>query len=70
MSRRTSTQLLAFAALVAMATYLVLWSADSWADWVVLGVICLTAFGGAVAVNHREHHGGRKHFTRSSDSPL
>ena len=70
MSRGALTQLLAFAALVLILGYIVIWSADSWADWVVLGAITLTAFGGAVAVDKREHRGGRKHFARSSDNPL
>ncbi len=69
MSRTAAVQAVAFSGLLAILAYVVLWSADSWADWVVLGVIALTAFGGAVAVNHRDHRGGRKHFTRSSDSP-
>lgn len=69
MSRTAGMQAIAFSGLVAILAYLVLWSADSWADWVVLGAIALTAFGGAVAVNHREHRGGRKHFTRSSERP-
>jgi O-antigen/teichoic acid export membrane protein len=69
MSRTAAAQLLAFAGLVAILAYLVIWSADSWADWVVLGVIALTAFGASLAVYQRQHHGGRKAFSRSSDTP-
>jgi hypothetical protein len=55
------------AALVAALAYLVVSSADSWADWVVFGVIVLTAFGAALAVHHREHPTGKRSFTRTSD---
>ena len=61
-------QFLAFLLLVAGLAYLVISSADSWADWVVFGVIVLTAFGAALAVHHREHATGPRSFSRSSDS--
>ena len=67
MRRATAVQALAFAALLAGLAYLVLSSADSWADWVVFGVIALTAFGGAVAVNRREYPTHKRAFVRSSD---
>ena len=68
MARSRIVQLIAFAGLVAGLGYLVVWSADSWADWVVFGVIVLTAFGAALAVHHREHPTGPKSFTRSSET--
>ena len=61
-------QVVAFAGLVLALGYLVVWSADSWADWVVFAVIVLTAFGAALAVNHREHATGARSVKRSSDS--
>jgi O-antigen/teichoic acid export membrane protein len=61
-------QALVFAALVAGLAYLVISSADSWADWVVFGVIVVTAFGAAAAVNKREHPTRKRAFTRSSES--
>ena len=44
-------QVIAFAGLVIGLGYLVVWSADSWADWVVFGVLVLTALGAALAVH-------------------
>ena len=67
MRRTTAVQALSFAALVAGLAYLVLWSADSWADWVVFGVIAATAFGTALAVNRREYPTRKRAFTRTSD---
>jgi hypothetical protein len=49
--RRTAVQILAFLLLVAGLTYLVVSSADSWADWVVFTVLVLTAVGAALAVH-------------------
>jgi hypothetical protein len=66
--RRTAVQILAFLLLVAGLAYLVISSADSWADWVVFGVLVLTALGAALAV-HEERWGvsrGRP-ISRSSD---
>jgi hypothetical protein len=53
--------------LVAALTYLVVWSADSWADWVVLGVVAVTVFGAAVAIYPRAFPTGKPSFTRSSE---
>ena len=58
---------LALVGLVIGLGYLVVSSADSWGDWVVFGVVALTAFGAALAVHHREHPSGRRAFSRSSD---
>jgi hypothetical protein len=60
-------QRLALAGLVIGLGYLVVSSADSWGDWVVFGVLLVTAFGAALAVHHREHPAGRRAFSRSSD---
>ena len=67
MRRTTAVQAVLFLALVVALAYLVLWSADSWADWVVLSVIAATAFGAALAVNHREYPARKRSFTQSSD---
>jgi hypothetical protein len=56
------------AGLVAGLGYLVVSSADSWADWVVFGVVALTAFGAALAVHHREHPARKRAFSRSSEN--
>jgi hypothetical protein len=67
-TRSAVAQGLAFAGLIAGLGYLVVSSADSWGDWVVFGVVTLTAFGAAVAVHHREHPARKRAFSRSSDS--
>jgi hypothetical protein len=64
---RSVAQVLAMAGLIAGLAYLVISSADSWGDWVVFGVVCLTAFGAALAVHHREHPTRKRAFSRSSD---
>jgi len=66
-TRRSIAQGLAMAGLIAGLGYLVVSSADSWGDWVVFGVVTLTAFGAALAVHHREHPMGKRAFSRSSD---
>ena len=53
MRRQTAVQILAFLLLVAGLAYLVISSADSWADWVVFGVLVLTALGAALAVHEQ-----------------
>lgn len=67
MPRRSVAQALAMAGLIAGLAYLVVSSADSWGDWVVFGVVCLTAFGAALAVHHRDHPTRKRAFSRSSD---
>jgi hypothetical protein len=67
-TRRSVAQALAMAGLIGGLGYLVVSSADSWGDWVVFGVITLTAFGAALAVHHREHPTRKRAFSRSSDS--
>jgi len=66
-TRRSIAQGVAFAGLVVGLGYLVVSSADSWGDWVVFGVVTLTAFGAALAVHHREHPARKRAFSRSSD---
>jgi O-antigen/teichoic acid export membrane protein len=47
-------QIMVLATVVVVAVYLVLWSADSWADWVVLGVVVVTAWAVALGLYARE----------------
>lgn len=68
MTRSSVAQAVAMAGLVAGLGYLVVSSADSWGDWVVFGVVTLTAFGAALAVHHREHPARRRAFSRSSEN--
>lgn len=67
MGRSTALQVIALLALAAVLAYLVIWSADSWADWVVFGVILLTAIGAAIAVNQRMYPTKKRNYSRSSD---
>jgi hypothetical protein len=67
-TRSALAQAMAMAGLVAGLAYLVVSSADSWADWIVFSVLVLTAFGAALAVHHREHPTRKRSFSRSSDS--
>jgi hypothetical protein len=66
-TRRAVAQALALAGLIAGLAYLVVSSADSWGDWVVFGVVTMTAFGAALAVHHRDHPTRKRAFSRSSD---
>jgi hypothetical protein len=66
--RQTAVQILAFLLLVAGLAYLVISSADSWADWVVFGVLVLTALGAALAVHESRWGVSRgRSISRSSD---
>ena len=51
MTRGRVVQAVAMGGLTAALAYLVISSADSWADWVVFGVLVLTALGAALAVH-------------------
>jgi hypothetical protein len=57
----------AFCLLVVALAYLVISSADSWADWVVFGVLALTALGAAIAVHDRRWISRGRPISRSSD---
>ena len=50
--------------------YLVIDSADGWADWVVFAVVVCAAVGGAIAVWNRQYPAQSKKrvFTRDSES--
>ena len=70
MRRQTAVQVLAFLALAAGLAYLVVSSADSWADWVVFGVLVVTALGAALAVHEQRWGVSRgRPISRSSDRP-
>ena len=59
--------LLAFGLLVAGLAYLVISSADSWADWVVFAVLVLAALGAALAELERRWPSRGRAISRSSD---
>lgn len=67
MRRTSAVQGLAFCLLVGALAYLVISSADSWADWVVFGVLVLTALGAAIAVHDRRWISRGRPISRSSD---
>jgi hypothetical protein len=54
------------AVVVAGLGYLVVRSVDNWEDWIVFGVIVLTALGAAVAVYPRIFARRRRSISRSS----
>ena len=70
MQARAAVQFGIVAVVGAGLGYLVVKSADGWADWVVFGVVVCAALGGAIAVWNREYpHASKKRtFTRDSDS--
>jgi hypothetical protein len=49
--------------------YLLVTSADGWADWVVFGVIVVTAYGFAVAVSPRIFARRKRTISRESGPP-
>jgi len=48
--------------------YAVFRVATDWSDWIVFGVIVLTAFGAAIAVNHRRYPTKKRAYTRESEN--
>jgi hypothetical protein len=48
--------------------YAVVKVATDWSDWIVFGVIVLTAIGAAIAVNQRQYPTRKRAYTRSSDN--
>lgn len=67
------TTVVQFIVILAVAVglgFLVVDSADNWADWIVLGVIVCAALGGAIAVWNRQYPAMSKKrtFTRDSES--
>jgi len=66
----TAVQLVIIVAVAAGLAYLVVNSADGWADWVVFGVVVCAALGGAIAVWNRQYPAPTKKrtFQRDSDS--
>lgn len=67
MGRSSAVQGLAFCLLLAGLAYLVVSNADSWADWVVFGVIVATALGAAIAVHDKRWISRGRPISRSSD---
>jgi hypothetical protein len=64
-----SAQVVFLLGLAAGLGYLVVNSADGWADWVVFGVIVVTAYGFAVAVSPRIFARRKRVISRESGPP-
>ena len=66
----TVVQLIIITAVAVGLGYLVVNSADGWADWVVFAVVVSAALGGAIAVWNRQYPAPTKKrtFQRDSDS--
>jgi cytochrome bd-type quinol oxidase subunit 2 len=47
--------------------YVVFKVAANWADWVVFGMIVITAFGAAIAIYPRRYPTRKRAYTRSSE---
>jgi hypothetical protein len=61
-------QALLVAILVAVLALAVTDVVDNWSDWVILGVIVLTAIAVAFTVHNRQYPTKKRSFTRDSDS--
>ena len=70
MRATTVVQFVIIAVVAGFLGWLVVDSADGWADWIVFGVVVCAALGGAIAVWNRQYPAMSKKrtFTRDSDS--
>ena len=66
MQLSTVLQALFGLALIAATIWIAALVSDSWADWVVFGVIILTVIGAARAVHVRRYPTKKRTFIRSS----
>jgi cytochrome bd-type quinol oxidase subunit 2 len=64
---RSPVLVIVVALIFAACIYAVFKVAAGWADWVVLGMIVLTAFGAAVAIYPRRYPTRKRAYTRRSD---
>jgi protein-S-isoprenylcysteine O-methyltransferase Ste14 len=64
---RNPIQVIVVALICAFCIYLVFKVAANWADWVVFGMIVVTAFGAAIALYPRRYPAQKRAYTRSSD---
>jgi hypothetical protein len=67
MSQPVPVQLLAAGLFIGAIVVAAILIADSWADYVVFGVFCLTFVGFAIAVNKRRYPTKKRGFTRDSE---
>jgi hypothetical protein len=64
---RNPIQVIVVALICAGCIYLVFKVAADWADWVVFGMMVVTAFGAAVAIYPRRYPTRKRAYTRQSD---
>jgi membrane protein YdbS with pleckstrin-like domain len=64
---RNPIQVIVVALICAACIYVVFKVAANWADWVVFGMIVVTAFGAAVAIYPRRYPTRKRAYTRSSE---
>jgi hypothetical protein len=68
MERRQPIQIALTVVISAGLMYAVVKVATDWSDWIVFGVIVLTAIGAAIAVNQRQYPTRKRAYTRSSEN--
>jgi hypothetical protein len=70
MSWALVVQVAIFLAVVAGLTYVVIYVAEGWADWVVFGGILFASMGVIIAYHHRRYPAAttKRSFTRDPDS--
>jgi hypothetical protein len=65
---RQPVQIALTVVICAALVYAVVKVATDWSDWVVFGVIVLTAIGAAIAVNQRQYPTRKRAYTRQSEN--
>jgi protein-S-isoprenylcysteine O-methyltransferase Ste14 len=64
---RNPIQVIVVALICAGCIYVVFKVAANWADWVVFGMIVVTALGAAAAIYPRQYPTRKRGYTRHSD---
>jgi hypothetical protein len=64
---RNPIQVIVLALIAAGCIYVVFKVAAGWADWVVFGMIVVTALGAAAAIYPRQYPTRKRAYTRRSD---
>jgi len=67
--RDRATQAIILIGVIVGLGYLVVQNADDWSDWVVFGVIVLTAYGAAIAIYPRMYANRKRTISRDSTPP-
>ena len=67
MQGRLIVQVVLFVAVAVALGSIVVAAVDHWSDWVVFGMIVLTAIGAAIAVHRRQYPTRKRTFVKHSD---